>query len=79
MGRIGNRLSRLEEQVVGWGNSDTLALDQALALLTEEDVRLLTEYLDRTGEEYGEPNEAEEAVLVLLSERFEEVKNGEHR
>lgn len=72
MGRIGNRLSRLEEQVVGWGDSDTLALDQALALLTEVDVRLLTEYLDRD----GKPTEAEEAVLLRLEELFEEVKDG---
>jgi hypothetical protein len=72
VGRIGNRLSRLEEQVVGWGDSDTLALDQALALLTEVDVRLLTEYLDRD----GKATEAEEAVLLRLEELFEEVKDG---
>ena len=72
MGSLENRLSRLEEQAVGWGDKDTLALDQALSRLTEEDVRLLTEYLDRD----GEPTEAEEAVLLRLEELFEEVKNG---
>jgi hypothetical protein len=76
VGPLERRLSRLEKQVVGWADSDTLALDQALERLTYEDMLVLTAYLDRGGEEYAEPSEDEEAVLVRLEERFEEVKNG---
>jgi hypothetical protein len=76
VGPLERRLSRLEKQVVGWADSDTLLIYEALSRLTEEDVHLLTAYLDRGGEEYAEPSEDEEAVLVRLEERFEEVKNG---
>ena len=79
MGSIKTRLSRLEAQEAGWGYKDTLLLDKALACLTTEDLLLLTEYLRRGDGEYAQPTEAEEAVLLRVSERFEEVKNGDHR
>lgn len=76
MGSIERRISRLEERGAGWSYKDTLLLDKALACLTTEDLHLLTEYLRRGDGEYAEPTEAEEAVLLRLEERFEEVKDG---
>ena len=76
MGSIEKRLSRLEEQEPGWCYKDALVLDKALARLTDEDLRLLAEYLRKGGEEYAEPTEEEEAVLLRLEERLEEVMNG---
>ena len=79
MGSIERRISRLEAQGAGWGYGDTFLLDKALARLAHEDLLLLTEYLRRGDGEYAQPTEAEEAVLHRLEERFEEVKNGDHR
>lgn len=79
MGSIKTRLCSLEAQGAGWGYEDTLLLDKALARLAHEDLHLLTEYLRRGDGEYAQPTEAEEAVLLRLEERFEEVKNGDHR
>ena len=79
MGGIENRLSRLETRLEAqeaiWGAEEERILAETLARFAHEDLLILTEYLNRTGEEYGEPTEEEEVVLVRLEELFEEVKN----
>jgi hypothetical protein len=74
VGSIEKRLSRLEEQEPDWGYQEEL--DKALAQLSTADLRLLSEYLNRGGEEYAEPTAEEAPAIHRLEERLWEVANG---
>jgi hypothetical protein len=76
VGPLERRVDKLEARVgMGWTEAQVACLiGEALTLMTEEDVHLLTEYLDRGGPEHAQPTEDEQRVLHRLEERFQEVQ-----
>jgi hypothetical protein len=62
---------------VGWTEAQVACLiGEALMRLEEQDVHLLTAYLDRGGPEHAQPTADEAEVLARLEERFQEVQSG---
>jgi len=76
VGSIERRLQWLEERTKGGEGGDEEAIRQeAFARVTDEDLKLVRDYLKRAIEEGGDPTEEEAAAILRYEELREEVRD----